>query len=301
MNSHTNRKIRALITGSSGMLGKDLFFEFEKRGFFVIGVDKEVHPEIPQDLQEIGDLSDEEFTKSVLQKIRPHLIIHCAAIVNLTLCEENKELANKLHTEVTKWLAQYNTNKTKIIYISTDSVFDGKKGNYQENDIPNPLNYYAQSKLSGERSAMLNPNHIVIRTNIFGFNLPLRNSLAEWAIKNLENNVQIKGFDDVYFNAIYTKQLGDIIYQLVKKEFTGLINLASKKFISKFEFLSYLAKKLGYSERLVNKSLIENAIFEIARPLNTTLSVEKASRILKLPTIFEGIDQLVINYKSQLS
>lgn len=293
--------LRVLITGSSGMLGKDVFVRFSKAGFRVFGVDQVKSLLLPDESQIIGDITDNKFVSLVLKKVNPDIIIHCAAIVNLNTCEENHDLAFSLHVEATKNLAQYKTSVTKVIYISTDSVFDGKKGNYSETDIPNPLNYYAKSKLEGENAAKLNPNHIVIRTNIYGFNIPLKNSLAEWAIKNFSTNNSIQGFSDVVFNAVYTKQLADIIRELIRMDYKGVINVASKDVISKYKFLVNIARTFGTSEQLIEETSCENFHFVVPRPQKTYLNIEKLEKLLPVPAINSGIMDMIKDFHNQKS
>ncbi len=299
MNHKTNNK-KVLITGSSGMLGKDIFSSFSKMNYSVFGVDLVKSEKLPDNYQLTGDLTNVFFLSSVLKKIKPDIIIHCAAIVNLHTCEEKKDLAYGLHVKVTQRLAQFNPGKTKIIYISTDSVFDGKKGNYSEEDTPNPLNYYAKSKLEGEKVAQNNPNHIVIRTNIFGFNIPLLNSLAEWAIQNITQKNSIHGFSDVVFNAIYTKHLSKIIVDLVQNNFTGLINVASANSMNKYEFLIKITKALGQPKKLIQESNSKGFNFTVQRPLNTSLNVQKISRLVRLPQMTDGINDMIKDYNHQI-
>ena len=279
------------------MLGKEIFNALDEKNFTVFGVDLVKNDLLPYESQIIGDITNVEFITSLLKKTAPDIIIHCAAIVNLSICEQNKKLAYSLHVEATKNLASYKSGKTKLIYISTDSVFDGKKGNYLESDTPNPLNFYAESKLEGEEATRLNPNHIIARTNIFGFNNPLRNSLAEWAIKNFISNKPINGFTDVIFNAIYTKQLAQIIADLIIMNYMGVINVTSQNAVSKYDFLVKLASALGVSENIVNKSNSEDIRFEIERPKLTNLNTTKLQQMINVPTIDSGILEMVKDYK----
>lgn len=289
--------MRVLITGSSGMLGKDVFQHLAKKGFEVFGVDLVKSDLLPEVSQYVGDVTKKEFILPLLNTISPDVIIHCAAIVNLNFCEKKPALAYLLHSETTRFFSSYNPEKTKLIYISTDSVFDGEKGNYTETDTPNPVNYYAKSKLEGENAAQLNPNHIIIRTNIFGFNIPLKSSLAEWAIKKLEAKNSIHGFTDVIFNAIYTKHLSEIIGSLIKKDFRGLINIASKNAISKYEFLVKIAKALNISTELVKKSNSTTIHFDVPRPLNTYLNIQKLESLFPVPTIETGIINMIKDFR----
>ena len=287
---------KLLVTGSSGMLGRDIvrYFTYLK-DYEIFGVDLINSDLISDKNQFLCDLTDLKKIKYIINKIKPSIVIHCAAIVNLKKCEENKKLAYDLHCNVTSYLAGLNS---KLIYISTDSVFDGKKGNYFETDKVNPINYYAQSKLEGEKFASNNKESIIIRTNIYGFSIPFKNSLAEWSIKNFLNNNKISGFEDIYFNPIYTYQLANFIFLLLKDKFKGIINICSKNPISKYEFLHKILLKFNFSEELLEKSSVSNFNFEIKRPKNTVLNTDKLDNLYNLPTIDSGIDMMYNDYKS---
>ena len=279
------------------MLGKEIYTRLKReKNYYVYGVDRISNQSITAIQQFTGDLTDPEFLQSVLTDSKPDIIIHCAAIVNLKLCEDDHELTDALHLHVTEQLAKYNSPDTKIIFISTDSVFDGKKGNYSELDKPNPLNYYSMSKFLGEEIVRKNPDHLVMRTNIFGFSTPLKNSIAEWAIKSFEAGTEIQGFTDITFNAIYTKHLAQIIRELLRMDRTGTLNVASSNILSKYSFLKYFELCLIKQAWLVSASSSEQIKFEPPRPKNTTLCTSKIESILKIPTLEEGIDQLVKDY-----
>ena len=289
---------RVLITGSSGMLGKDMVTSLlEFSDIEVYGVDlKELDINKTNFHQRIVDITDLNLLGEFLNRVQPEIIIHTAAIVNLKICEDSFETGKKLHIDVSRELAK---TGAKVIYISTDSVFNGSKDNYTEDDIPDPINNYARTKYLGELAIKANSdNYIIIRTNIFGFNKPLRNSLAEWAITNIKEGKEINGFTDVFFNAIYTKHLAKCILQLIKNDFKGLINIASLNTISKYDFINYLGIKSGLLKKEIIKSSIKDIKFTILRPLNTTLSVEKALKYIKIPTIQSGIDELINDYKN---
>ena len=191
------------------MLGKTIVDEFLRCGRFeVFGINRSVN--IHSKINEyVCDLGDDESVKKTLNLVKPDMIIHCAANVDIDFCEKNKEAAYKVNAEATRLLASYQPQKTKFIYISTDAVFDGLLGNYNEKDITSPLNYYARTKLLGEQFVQEeNPASIIIRTNIYGFHRPVPGrSLVEWALSSLSKGDQITGFCDVCFNPVYTRQL----------------------------------------------------------------------------------------------
>lgn len=270
-------KRRVLITGSNGMLGKDIVDEMvNKNEFDIYGISRS--RKINSKIKEyICDLIDFKKAREILDEIDPDIIIHCAANVNVDSCEKNKKAAYQINSEATRFLAAHSPQKIKFIYISTDSIFNGDKGNYNEKDKPDPLNYYAFTKLEGERLALQeNLNSIIIRTNIYGFHKPtLEKSLVEWALKEFDEGNVIMGFFDVYFNPVYTKQLAKEIYSLIDLDFRGTINIGCTEKISKYEFLVMLAEVFNIDKMLVSKSSIENINFNAKRPKNTTLDTLK--------------------------
>lgn len=237
------------------------------------------------------DVNNENELADCLKKIQPEIIINCAAIVNVDACERDPKSAYMLHSEVVKIISKYSPT-TKFIYISTDSIFDGDKGDYNETDIPGPRNSYSKSKYDGElRTSRYFKRHIIIRTNIYGFHVPNKSSLAEWALKELDAGIKISGFDDVYFNPVYVGQLAEIILQLIQIEYNGVINIASQNYISKYSFLVKLAKKFKLNVDLIEKKSIDSVTFKAVRPRNTTLSVHKLKTLLgHVPDVDEGIN-----------
>jgi len=293
-------KKKVIITGSTGMLGKDIIEKLlEEKDFFVYGIDKIPNPKISEENQINGDLTDFDFLEKTIDKINPDIIIHCAAIVDVNSCEQNKEKVDALHYEATKILASFNPIKSRVVYISSDSVFDGKKGNYKEKDSPEPLNYYAKSKLKGEEVVLKqNTNSVVIRTNIYGFHIFKGNSLAEGAIENLSIGNYIKGFSDVFFNPLYTKQLARIVTKLINsKKSHGILNVACNEYSSKYSFLIRLAKAFNFSSYLINEGSIDEVEFDTLRPKNTTLNTDKLKKLIGyVPSLEEGIQMLKKDY-----
>lgn len=290
-----------LIAGSNGMLGKDMVRVFTYKNLYnVYGISRAKSRQ--SDITEYTcDLTDFKSTKEILEEINPDIIINCAANINLDSCEKDKESSYITNAEVSGNLASYKPLETKYIYISTDSVFDGISGNYKEDDETNPLNYYAYTKLEGERSSLKqNPNSIIIRTNIYGFNIPAKNSLVEWALNNFKTNNGISGFKDVYFNPLYTKQLAEVSYRLIKSNFKGLINVGCKQKLSKYEFLVKLSNQFGINSNLIRNSSVDTMNFKTERPKNTTLNTEKIQNLISINLdIDDGIQELYEDYMNK--
>jgi dTDP-4-dehydrorhamnose reductase len=265
---------KILILGSTGMLGNTLLDFLNVVKDFKILAQKRQSTFIEKEVV-FFDVND-NFLDESIQKIKnfnPDFIINCIANVNLEFCENNIEVANFINSDFIKLFAK-EFPSTHFIQISTDSVFDGKKGNYLEEDKPNPLNEYAKSKLKAEEIVKNKfKKYTIIRTNIYGKHKNLKSkSLAEWAIEELNNNRIISGFHDVFFNPLHTLQLSKVIYKLIRKPYVGIINAASNRLLSKYEFLHILVNELGYDNNLLKKFSVLDYNSKVIRPLNTTLN-----------------------------
>lgn len=297
-------KLRILITGSSGMLGKDIVKavsddeDIETFGIsrHALKLDKLNYNHF------ICELTDFSKLKNILVEINPHIIINCAACTDIAKCEQNKKYTYNLHVNASKILAKYKPGSTRIIYISTDSVFDGVKGAYSEEDSTSPLNYYAETKWLGEKETIsFNNKSLILRVNIYGYNIPIKNSLAEWAIKSWKAHKVINGYENIYFNPLYTKQLSEIIYMIIKqKSIYGVLHLGCKQNISKYEFLKILAESLKVKSVFINPFSFNDDNLEIKRPKNTTLALSKFESLFNnTPDIYEGINELANDFKKE--
>lgn len=271
-------KIRVLITGAGGMLGKDVVEVLSAHSSM------EVHAVIRNralNIENVNiyqlDLTDSQGLRSLLGIVKPHVIVHVAALVDLDQCEQNLSLARSIHAGATSVLVEFGRGSSRVIYISTDSVFDGVTGNYSENDVPNPVNAYTQTKLEGERVTLeAASRNSVLRANIYGFHFPPGNSLAEWAIRELKCKNQIFGFQDVFFNPLYTRQYAEIICaDFVKVERYGIWHLGCDNHVSKYTFLVELANEFGFDQSFLVKSNLSSMKFKVPRPRKTALNTSK--------------------------
>lgn len=290
--------MRILVTGSSGMLGKDVATLFSKdNANEVYGISRTGSVDGISNIK--ADLTHAQSLKKQLDFIQPELIIHCAASVNVDACEGNRAQADLLHVESTRLLATYSEHP-RLVYISTDSVFDGEKGNYTEQDDAQPLNYYAQSKWKGEAAALSNRQALVLRTNIYGFHKPTKTgSLVEWAFCQLSEGKSINGFHDVFFNPLYTVQLADVIAELVQKQSKGIIHAGADRFVSKYDFLITIADTFGFDRGLVKSVSVNDMTFKAKRPKDTTLNTTLLAQQLghAVPDFDSGMKQLKQDFK----
>ena len=294
--------MRIGVTGASGMLGTALVAHLSKlHKVFATSRSKGVEGKGIE--WDCFDLTDIKLLNKWLDNVKPNLIIHCAAIVNVDLCEENFDLATKLHVETTKVMSNYlNRNNGRLIYISTDSVFDGKKhGSYDESDLVNPLNVYAKTKLMGERPVQLMTNGLVLRTNIIGWTKENSVSFSEWMLKGLTDNAPLNLFYDVNFSPLNVYDLSLIIEKIINKPIFGLYHCASSDSISKYDFGKKMAKIFQLSDSNINRTSVDDMDFKASRPKNMALNIKKISAVLEhdFPSAIDAIKLMKHQYNNK--
>lgn len=271
-----------LITGASGLVGSNLCLHL-KEHFNVVAIHNQ-HPVEITDCENIAlDLLDEKKLYDVLHKFKPQTIIHAAALTNIDYCEYNKSDAYKQNVLITGNLVQLSRDiNSRIVYISTDSVFDGKKGNYTEQDLVDPINYYAATKVAAEQEVLKYNNNLVLRSNFFGINIQDKNSLSEWIVDNLSSGCKISVFKDIIFNPILVNELTYYLLRfLYKSELWGIYHLGSQRAISKAEFARAICQTFGFADydQLLYTESTRNSSFKI-RPKNTSLCTDKVQKDL---------------------
>ena len=295
-------KKRILITGVSGLLGNNLAYYFKDK-YTILGLYNS-HPVIIDGIQtQKGDITSKSLFSKIISEFNPDIVIHCASITDVNFCEMNKELTDRVNVfgagVVTDSVGDDNI---KLIYISTDSIFDDAKGGFSENNAVSPLNYYGLSKCKGEKKVLKKSNSLILRTNFFGWNIQDKFSLAEWILSELSNNRMIKGFKDAYFSSIYTFELAKILDMAINKDLTGIYNCASASSLSKYDFAVHVAERFDLNKSLIKPISIDEFNFKAKRGKNLTLNIDKITKDLNysLPTITESIEAFYRDFKEGL-
>ena len=291
------------VTGASGMLGSALITHLSK-SYRVFATSRGKGVEGKNIKWDCFDLTDITLLNEWLETIKPDVVIHCAAIVNVDLCEDNVKLATKLHIETTEVMANYlDSNGGRLIYISTDSVFDGEKqGAYSESDLVSPLNVYAKTKIMGEKSAQSMNNGLVLRTNIIGWTQEDKTSFAEWVLNRLNDNAPLNLFYDVYFSPLTVYDLSLIIEKIIEKPILGLYHCGSRDNISKYDFGKKMAEIFQLSDSNINRVSVDSMDFKASRPKNMALNSDKLSDKLQydIPSAIDSIVHMKNQYDTQL-
>jgi dTDP-4-dehydrorhamnose reductase len=239
-----------------------------------------------------ADLAAADGARLALDSARPGCIVHCAALTDVDWCERHPEEARRFHVDLTADLAQWaDAHGARLIYVSTDSVFDGATGGYDESAAPAPINVYARTKLAGEQAAARARRHLIARTNFYGWSPPGKKRLCEWALERLRRGDPVPGFADVFFAPLAAPELAGMLARLASSEASGIVHLCAADGASKYDFLCMLAQGLGYPAHAVQRTSVEGVTFAAPRPRDTTLRTCRASELglEPSPSVAQGL------------
>ncbi len=290
--------MRVWITGVSGLLGLHLAWETLNRGWDVVGTARQQQlPAAPFPVL-TGDLTDPAFLRQAWSWARPDVVIHTAALAHVDRCEREPEQARRLNAWLPEQLAQEAARRgIPLVHISTDAVFDGRRGQYTEDDPPNPLSVYGRTKWEGEQAVQrAYPEALILRVNFFGWSLSGRRGLAEWFLNRLrEGDDRIPGFADVWFCPLLANHLARLILTAVERGLHGLYHAVASECLTKFEFGRLLAKAFGFDPRRIQPVSVEQAGLTAQRAHHLTLNVDRLSEALGFapPTPEEGLRAFV--------
>lgn len=284
---------RILITGASGLLGLNLAIEAQRAGHTVYGVSGSRRVTLEGATMVQADLLDAAARARMWQAAAPEWVVHCAALADVDACEKNPALAQALNADLPGTLAvEAKAAAARFLHISTDAVFDGERGGYTEEDAPNPLSRYAETKLAGEGAvAAADPAAMVARVNLFGWSLSGQRSLGEFFVNGLREGKPLKGFTDVFFCPLLVNDLAGLLLEMFEKDLHGLYHVLSRDTMSKYEFGVRIARLFGYDPAVIAPISVKDAGLAARRSPLLTLKTDKLAGALghPLPGIEEGL------------
>lgn len=269
-------KMKILVTGAAGFLGtkamKLLADDFE-----LVGTDKEDSKGCLK-----MDITKKEEVDFVVGKTMPDIILHIAAMADVDGCEEHKELANRINVLGTKNIAEACKKiNAKVISFSTDFVFDGRKGNYKEDDFTNPLSYYARTKLDAENIVKKSGvKYIIIRPEVlYGYNGDgSERSFVNWAYQNMKEGKEIKVVDDQFNTPTLIDDIANAVAVLIKKGREGIYHVAGPERLSRHEMAAKIAKVFGLDASFAKPIKSSELKQKAKRPVDSSLNTEKLKR-----------------------
>ncbi len=287
---------RILITGVTGLLGA-AFVRESLENFEVFGLARRPDAATVEENLIPVDLRNEAAVAGAMETVRPDVVIHAGAIASVDHCESAPALAQAVNVQGTKNLLNaLRGHPCRLIHISTDSVFDGTKGHYTEDDKPAPLHVYGRTKLEAEEAVLAErADALVVRTVFYGWNALPKRSLGEWVLDRLRAGETVPGFDNLRFSPLYAGQVARLLKRLISMPVSGVLHLGSINGCSKYEFACLVATTFGFPAGRVIRANWGKGSLAAARPCDVTLATTRATAVLErpLPSVAEGLGEFL--------
>jgi dTDP-4-dehydrorhamnose reductase len=272
--------LRIAITGASGLLGRALIASASPRHDIIAGIHSAELLDAGPIEQCPLDLTDAQSIRRFVDQSRPDYLIHSAAITDVDLCELEPRRAQSLNADATRLIVDaVRGSQTRVVYISTDYVFDGTAGPYAETDETNPINVYGKTKLEGELAVRsLEERGVIVRSASFlGIGSPERPTFAERMLETMRTNPPLKAAVDQISNVTPVVELAVGIMRLIESGGTGIWHIAHPRLISRYDLAVILAARARLdADRCVQRVAYETLGRAARRPLQGGLNCEKA-------------------------
>ena len=274
--------MKALVTGTKGQLGYDVVNELEKRG----------HTAVAVDIEEM-DITDAVSVERVITEAEVEAVIHCAAYTAVDAAEDNVEICRRVNAEGTENIAKVCKKRDlKMIYISTDYVFDGEgERPWEPDDERHPLNVYGQTKYEGELAVekYLEKYFIVRIAWVFGVN---GKNFIKTMLKLSETHEELNVVDDQVGSPTYTYDLAVLLVDMVESDKYGRYHATNEGLCTWYEFAKEIFRQAGVEVK-VNPVTSDMFPAKAKRPKNSRMSKEKldANGFHRLPTWQDALER----------
>jgi dTDP-4-dehydrorhamnose reductase len=269
--------MKLLIIGASGILGSRLFNDAIKKKWDAMGT----YCSHECAGMSYLDVMDKNSMEKTFNLFRPEVVVMAGGITDVDLCTLKPEFARDVNIKGTsnlvKKIKEYNS---KLVYVSTDYVFDGENGPYKEDDKPNPINNYGRTKLEAENIVKTKlKDHLIVRTcQLYGMAeqgfAPNKNFTIK-IIHSMRIGKNVYAADDFYSTPTYSGSLSEIIIKLIEKTALGIYHGAGAEFINRYDYVSKIADIFNLDKNLIQKVRLEDLKLNAKRPKKGGLRVDK--------------------------
>ncbi len=287
--------MRALVIGASGQVGGALLRLLGERGEPVVGT----YRSRPMPGLEPLDVTDADAVRELVERSRPQIIYLPAALTAVDYCETHPDEAWRSNVEAPASVARAAAAaRAKLVFYSTEYVFDGRAGPYSEDDPINPLGAYARSKAEGERAVQAASSDVLIvrTTVVYGWD-PNSVNFAMQVWNRLSAGEAMRVPSDQISNPTLIDFLTEATVQLVDHDVRGIVNVVGRDRVPRSEFAVRLARALGLDERLIEPISTAELQQLAPRPLNAGLRTEKLAGLLGHPAI--ALDDAIARFAAQ--
>ncbi|MGB2117839.1 MAG: SDR family oxidoreductase [Schleiferiaceae bacterium] len=274
--------MKILYTGANGLLGQKISAatpQYSNHAFLATARGKNRTKNLGTASYASMDITDRQEIENVLSEFRPDVIIHGAAMTHVDECEQHKELAYNLNVVGTQNIVDAAKELgAHVVHISTDFIFDGQDGPYNEDGVPNPVSYYGETKLQAERIVQTIDSWSILRTVlVIGIAEDLsRSNIVLWAKGALEKAQPIRVVDDQFRTPTLAEDLAQGALLAATQRAQGIFNISGPDFMSIYELVESVAEHFGLSMATVTRVDSSTLNQPAVRPPRTGFNISKA-------------------------
>lgn len=286
-----------LVIGASGQIGGALLEESLKANHETLGTSYKQNLSEPNFVT--TDILSDQSVKNTISKFKPDVVFACAALANVDYCQTHPEESRATNLDGIKRIANYcNEFNSRLVFLSTDYVFNGKEGPYKEDATPDPINYYGEHKLLAEQYVKANSkNFLIVRTTITFGNERVGKNFYLVLKSKLSQGQEMKVPTDQYGSPSYNKSIAQALVELGTSDLQGVLNISSETFISRYEFALLIARIFNLNKELIIPVTTPELNQAARRPMNAGLIIDKAKSILK--TKLMTAEEALLDLKNQ--
>ena len=291
---------RMLIYGGSGFVGGNLAAAALRQGWQVLVADPVFHPGLGSAGWERLDITDPYLVDQIMAGFSPDAVVNLAALADIDRAERERELAWKINVDGARLIAEScRRNAARLVFISSDAVFDGLGGPYREDDVPAPVNYYGVTKAEAEKAVMkAHLDAIVVRISlVLGFPVTAGNSFLASLEQKLKAGEVIACPVDEVRTPLDVHTLCACLLEVALGSCTGLLHLGGLNWVNRFDLTRLAAEKMGYPPtRVIEQGAASALPGRALRHKRGILDVSKAQSVLITPLLDlkETLDQAFI-------
>lgn len=306
-------KVRLLVIGGGGLLGKKVINQAKDR-FEVYATYLSRKPPLEEKNILQLDKRSRDGVQSSVRKLKPEVIIDTGALHDVDYCETNRAEALAVNAEGTRNVAYVAEEQgSRLVYVSTDYVFDGVKGDYLEEDEPNPVNYYGVTKLEAEKVvAQTCQSYAIARPSVIYGTITDADkesssgksiNFAVWLIQKLTRKEPVRIVTDQYQSPTLVDASAQAVLKLAQSDSNGIYHTSGATRLSRYEFAHKLAEALKLDRDLIGPTTTSELLQKAQRPRDSSLRVDKIRRELglRLPTIDDALAQFKEQYEGAYS
>lgn len=290
-----------IVTGSNGLLGQKLLDKLrDRRAVRLIACarGKDRYPNSSGYTYESVDLTDFEALSALFEQYQPDAVINCAAMTQVDACETDQTQCEAVNVKAVHTLAGLcKQHDTHLIHLSTDFIFDGEDGPYEEDDAANPLSYYGQSKLKAEEVIVKSgAKAAIVRTVlVFGVVADMsRSNIVLWVKNSLEAGKHISVVDDQFRSPTLAEDLADGVIAVLFRGKTGVYHISGPEIMSVYDIAVRVADFFELDRALISRTDSTSLNQTAKRPPKTGFIILKAQTELDYnPCGFESALQIV--------